>query len=125
MKLDHLTLPVSDWRASRDWYMGRLGFSVEFEAADGGRKGLGVVALQDDAGLTLFLDQLDEPVQSGHASYALQVDDAAQLHARLAAEGVKFIAPPGKQFWGYGAVLADPDGHVLYLWDQASMAANG
>jgi hypothetical protein len=45
--------------------------------------------------------------------------------ARLDVAGVRFLAAPGKQFWGYGAVLADPDGHVLYLWDETSIREKG
>jgi catechol 2,3-dioxygenase-like lactoylglutathione lyase family enzyme len=99
VKLDHLSLAVSDCGASRDWYVRHLDFSVEFEAPEGGPAGLGVVALQ--------------------------VDNVEALYDRLAAEGVAFLEPPSKLFWGYGAVLADPDGHRLHLYDEASMAAKG
>jgi catechol 2,3-dioxygenase-like lactoylglutathione lyase family enzyme len=125
VKLDHLGFAVSDWRRSRDWYVGNLGFKVEFEVPEGGDNGQGVVALQDDAGLTVFLNQTDAPIQSGQAGYTLQIDDVEAIHARLTAAGIEFRAAPSKQFWGYGAVLADPDGHLLYLYDEASMAAKG
>jgi catechol 2,3-dioxygenase-like lactoylglutathione lyase family enzyme len=124
-KLDHLSLPVSDWKISRDWYVAHLGFVVEFEAPEGGSRSAGVAAVQDDAGLTIFLDQTAEPIQSGQATYTFQVEDVDALFARLDAAGVRFLAAPGKQFWGYGAVLADPDGHVLHLWDETSMREKG
>ena len=124
VKLDHLTIAVSDWRASRDWYVRRFGFAVEFELANGGAESLGVAALQDDAGLTVFLEQRAGPIQSGQGAHALQVDDVAATHARLAQSGARVLAAPGLQFWGYGAVVADPDGHILHLWDAASMAAH-
>ena len=31
IKLDHLTIPVSDRERSRDWYVATLGLKVEFE----------------------------------------------------------------------------------------------
>ena len=125
VKLDHLMIAVSDWKASRDWYVGYLGFSVEFEVPDGGYAGLGVAALQDDAGLSVFIEQRNEPILSGQSSYTLQIDDVDEAYSRLSAAGLKFVTPPSKQFWGYGAVLADPDGHLLMLYDQASMTAKG
>ncbi|HEY1752112.1 MAG TPA: VOC family protein [Caulobacteraceae bacterium] len=125
VKLDHLGYAVRDWRTSRDWYVDNLGFRVEFEIAEGGASGQGAVALQDDAGLTVFLNQTDGPIQSGQAGCTLQVDDVEALHAALSSRGVAFRTPPSKQYWGYGAVLADPDGHLLYLYDEASMAAKG
>ena len=125
MKLDHLALPVSDWTASRDWYVLNLGFTLEFEVARGGAAGLGVAALQDDAGFTVFLEQVDAPILSGQASVTLQVDDVDALFQRLSATGLTFPAAPGRQFWGYGAVLADPDGHRLHLYDETSMREKG
>ena len=121
VKLDHLSIPVRHWRVSRDWYVGRLGFVVDFEVPDGGRAGLGGVVLQDDAGLVIFLEQVKGPVQAGQASYGLQVDNVVATFERLVAEGVTVVASPGRQFWGYGAEIADPDGHRLYLWDEASI----
>jgi catechol 2,3-dioxygenase-like lactoylglutathione lyase family enzyme len=31
VKFDHMNLPVSNTRASRDWYVANFGFKVEFE----------------------------------------------------------------------------------------------
>jgi catechol 2,3-dioxygenase-like lactoylglutathione lyase family enzyme len=50
VRLDHLSLPVADWRKSRDWYKEHLGFEVEFEIPD--RR---TAAMRDDADLTVFL----------------------------------------------------------------------
>src|SRR5262245_43515767 len=51
-RLDHLTLSVADHRASRDWYTGHLGLTVEFEIP--ARR---AVAVRDDADFTIFLDE--------------------------------------------------------------------
>jgi len=122
VKLDHLMIAVSDWQASRDWYVRHFGFSIEFELAAGGLPGLGVAALQDDAGLSLFLEQRGQPILSGQSAYTLQVDDVEATCDRLKSAGARLVSPPSRQFWGYGAVAADPDGHLLYLYDALSMA---
>jgi hypothetical protein len=31
LRVDRLTLPVAEWKQSRDWYVERLGTTVEFE----------------------------------------------------------------------------------------------
>ena len=125
VKLDHLTIAVSDWRRSRDWYVGNLGFRLEFEIPEGGRSGLGVAAIQDQAGLTIFLEQVDQPIVKGLSGYTLRVDDVDQVCANLAARGIVFESMPAVQFWGYGAVLADPDGHPFNLYDEVSMREKG
>ena len=47
-KVSHMVLPVSDVRKSRDWYVDKLGFTVE-------REHEGVVGIKDRSGLTIFL----------------------------------------------------------------------
>jgi len=119
-KLDHLTIRVRDLDAARAWYIGHLGLKLEFEVP--GRR---TVALQDDAGLTLFLDETAGDVAAEGVVLTFQVDDVEETHRRLAAGGVSFVAAPGKRFWGYGAELRDPDGHLVLLWDEVSMRGKG
>ena len=118
-RLDHLSLPVRDWRKSRDWYKDHLGFEVEFEIPD--RQ---TAAMRDDADLTIFLYQAEAAVCPG-ISFTIQVDDVEAKHDALATAGVSFVHPPKKVFWGYGAELRDPDGYRLRLWDQKSMQEKG
>ena len=118
-RLDHLSLPVRDWRKSRDWYKNHLGFEVEFEIPD--RK---TAAMRDDADLTIFLYQAAVADSPG-ISFTIQVDDVEAKHDALAAVGVRFVHPPRKVFWGYGAELCDPDGYRLRLWDQKTMKEKG
>ncbi|MFZ0212422.1 MAG: VOC family protein [Candidatus Acidiferrales bacterium] len=125
VKLDHAKLTVKDWRAARDWYIKHLGLKLEFEAAAGGPAKLGVAALHDDAGFTLFLEQVAECIPPCGCVHNFQVSDVDAKCRELSASGVRILRAPGKQFWGYGAELADPDGHVLYLWDEKSMREKG
>jgi catechol 2,3-dioxygenase-like lactoylglutathione lyase family enzyme len=118
-RLDHLSLPVRDWRKSRDWYKDHLGFEVEFEIPD--RE---TAAMRDDADLTIFLYE-GNVVDCPGISFTIQVDDVEAKHDLLASAGVPFVHPPMKVFWGYGAELCDPDGYRLRLWDQKSMKEKG
>jgi hypothetical protein len=34
---------------------------------------------------------------------------------------VKFVSPPKRLFWGYGAEVLDPDGYMNHLWDEVTM----
>ena len=120
VKLDHLSLVVRDWRAARDWYMRHLGLGLEFEIPE--RR---TAALQDDAGLTLFVAESDEPVGPRSCVLTFQVGDVEEHHRRLAAAGVAFECAPSKRFWGYGAELRDLDGYLVYLWDERSMREKG
>lgn len=115
IKLDHLTIPVRDRAASRDWYVKTLGLKVEFEVP-----ARNATALQDDGGFTIFVEASSGPVNTGTALY-FQVDDVDALHAKLVARGVAFAHPPQKGFWGYGPELVDPDGYRVRLWDERTM----
>ena len=86
---------------------------------------LGVVAMQDDSGLTLFLEQVVGAISSCSCIHNFQVDDVDAKHKQLAASDVKFLKTPQKLYWGYGAEIADLDGHTLRLWDEKSMRETG
>jgi catechol 2,3-dioxygenase-like lactoylglutathione lyase family enzyme len=121
VKLDHITIGVKDQRASRDWYVGNLGLKVEFEVTAGHP----VIALQDDSGLTLFLDPAFPPPSGAGFVLTFQVDNVDAKYRELSGAGIRFVHPPQKLYWGYGAELKDPDGYMIYLWDEKSMREKG
>jgi uncharacterized glyoxalase superfamily protein PhnB len=120
IRMDHLALPVAASARSRDWYTRHLGLEVEFEIPE--RQ---TVALKDDAGLTIFL--YERPDAQGHSTCTLtfQVQDVDAKYRELSANGIVFDKAPQKLFWGYGAELRDPDGYMIYLWDEQSMREKG
>jgi catechol 2,3-dioxygenase-like lactoylglutathione lyase family enzyme len=115
MKFDHLSLPVRDLEKSREWYVSALGLEVEFEVPD--RR---TVALQDGEGFAIFLQERGGAAPDGVALW-FQVDDVDATFRAWSERGVAFVHGPQKNFWGYGAELADPDGYVVRLWDERSM----
>jgi catechol 2,3-dioxygenase-like lactoylglutathione lyase family enzyme len=117
LKFDHLALPVADWKASRDWYVGTLGLSVEFEIPD-----RLTAAVRDQFDFTIFL--VEAKTRAAGVALWFQVTDVDATHAELSARGVRFNHAPAKMFWGYGAELPDRDGHLIRLWDEKSMRAH-
>ena len=116
MKFDHLAVPVSDVARSRDWYVSQLGLAVEFEVAE-----RHIVALQDNGGFAILLQEAAAPVQPGGWALWFQVEDVEAIFATWSARGVAFSYAPQKSYWGYGAELVDPDGYRVRLWDERSM----
>ena len=120
IKLDHLAICVSDPRRSRDWYTTHFGFKVELEVPE-----RDTIALQDDAGLTVFLVKDPERARQPSCALTFQVGDVEAKHCDLVAAGVWFVNAPQKLFWGYGAELKDPDGYLIHLWDERTMRERG
>ena len=88
VRLDHLALPVGRLDRSRRWYTGNLGLRVEFEIPE--RR---TAALQDDAGLTLFIfESTDESIRPS-CTLTFQVDDVDGKFLELSGRGVKFEQP--------------------------------
>jgi catechol 2,3-dioxygenase-like lactoylglutathione lyase family enzyme len=120
LKLDHLTIVVSDWRKSRDWYIRTLDFELDFEIPEDC-----TAAVKDDAEFTLILSQTDGGSLPASCALTIQVENVEARYHELVGAGIHFVHPPEKTFWGYGAELQDPDGYALRLWDQKSMRAKG
>ncbi len=78
IKLNHLALAVSDYRAARDWYAETLGLTPEFELPE--RR---VAAVQDDADFTLILFQTDAKIDTSWCNFAYEVDDVEERTAAL------------------------------------------
>jgi len=52
-----------------------------------------------------------------HTGITLHVPELLEYCGDLQARGVRFVAEPTQQAWGIMAMVADPDGNVLALWE--------
>ncbi len=52
-----------------------------------------------------------------HTGITLFVPDLLHYCGELHQRGVRFITEPTQQAWGIMAMVADPDGNVLALWE--------
>jgi len=107
-RISHMLLPVSEVQKSKDWYVNKLGFTLERERD-------GVVGIKDHSGLTIFLQKATGTLTGSKIALTIQVDNVDYKYVELAGSGVKFVSAPKRQFWGYGAEVLDPDGYVNHL----------
>lgn len=113
-KISHIVLPVSNVQKSREWYVNRLGFTVESERDE-------AVGIKDHSGLTMFLVKATDSLAGQKITLTIQVANVESKHQELATLGVNFVSVPKRQFWGYGAEVLDPDGYMNHLWDEVTM----
>ncbi|MDH4130362.1 MAG: VOC family protein [Gemmatimonadota bacterium] len=52
-----------------------------------------------------------------HTGFTLHVEGILAYCERLHERGVRFVVEPTRQAFGVMAMVADPDGNVLALWD--------
>jgi uncharacterized glyoxalase superfamily protein PhnB len=105
-------LPASDLRVAKDFYVGKLGFTVGFEATDDGTDGLLGV---ERGGISLTLDC----PMAGHgrdACVSLRVDDADAYYAEWVRRGVEIRHPPKNEPWGGRTFdVIDPFGNTIFV----------
>ena len=58
-----------------------------------------------------------------HTGLTFKVDGLLHLCGDLHAKGVTFMAEPTQQSWGIMAMVADPDGNVVALWEAPAQDA--
>jgi predicted enzyme related to lactoylglutathione lyase len=52
-----------------------------------------------------------------HSGITLFVPDLLHYCGELHARGVRFVTEPTQQPWGIMAMIADPEGNILALWE--------
>ena len=60
-----------------------------------------------------------------HTGITLYVTDLLHYCGDLHARGVHFVTEPTQQPWGIMAMIADPDGNILALWEDRTPEVSG
>jgi lactoylglutathione lyase len=60
-----------------------------------------------------------------HTGITLFVTDLLHYCGDLHARGVRFVTEPTQQPWGIMAMIADPDGNILALWEDRTPEVSG
>lgn len=116
----HLKLPVSDLARSRDWYESRLGYELETEFVEQGRR-MGYALRHPNGGpaLGLRLDPERARQAAGFDYFAIGVPSKAaieDLAARLDALGEQHAGVHEATFGWILPMLHDPDGHEVRFY---------
>jgi catechol 2,3-dioxygenase-like lactoylglutathione lyase family enzyme len=119
VRLEGLTLTVKDVALSRDFYVKKLGFQCEWNAAPH----FAMVRVGGPGGGTIGLLAWSEAKKQGAATTTpaqkravhveLGTDDLDGLHERLVRKGVVFHSPPHDEPWERSATAFDPDGYAV------------
>ena len=129
-KLNHVSIFVLDQDSAYDFYVNKLGFKVNTDAAMGpGMRWLTVCPPeQPDLEITLMAivdgmmfkdgaaDVMKELVKKGTFGFGVfECNDINATYEELKAKGVVFKKPPTKEFYGYEALFKDDSGNWFSL----------
>jgi len=111
LRLNHVTLMVSDVEASVDFYA-RLGLTqIVANYPDYAR----FVAPEGDATLSLY--RVGRSPSDPAVNIHFEVDDVDRTVQELERAGLDFACPPVDQpFLWREAILVDPDGHRIFIY---------
>ncbi|SFT07337.1 VOC family protein [Paenibacillus sp. BC26] len=118
LKSTYLTVPVSNFTQSVEWYSEHLGFQVVKEDPF-------YVELVNDSGIRILFQQNEHYLHSHfvypdgalQSSYGFMVDDAEAAYHTFVERGIKvgqLFDYQGKSFSFY-----DPDGNFIEIWSLA------
>jgi catechol 2,3-dioxygenase-like lactoylglutathione lyase family enzyme len=117
MKLNHVTILVSDFERSKAFYRS-LGLTQIVEAAPRYAR---FTFPEGDA--TLSIEVKDGVVAGGPAELFFECDDVDATVGALQANGISFYQEPTDMFYLWReARLRDPDGHELRFYSDATGA---
>jgi catechol 2,3-dioxygenase-like lactoylglutathione lyase family enzyme len=110
-----VSVPVSDQRTAKAFYVESLGFELIAEAPFGDElTWIQVGPPGAQASLTL-VTWFDEMPAGSLRGLVIETDDLQRDYERLIATGVNFLGPPAPQPGGTFATLRDPDGNQISL----------
>jgi catechol 2,3-dioxygenase-like lactoylglutathione lyase family enzyme len=111
VRLNHVTLAVSDVEASAAFYV-RLGLmQIVANYPDYAR------LAAPDGDTTLSLHRVADTSPASSASIHFEVDDVDRAVQELKASGLRFACDPVDQpYLWREAILVDPDGHRIFIY---------
>ncbi len=104
---------VSDITRATEFYRDTLGLPVTKQ----GSFGLELFEGPTHVGIHPAVHRDAQKLVGRHTGITLYVPDLLHYCGVLHDRRVRFVAEPTQQSWGIMAMIADPDGNVLALWE--------
>ena len=121
MNLHSLAIFVTDIDQARDFYEGVLGLPI-------GKQGSFGFELFDDPphlGVHPAQHPGAKAMVGRDTGITFRVPKLLEFCSHLGEKGVRFVAEPTQQSFGIMALIADPDGNVMALWEDNVSGAQG
>lgn len=134
-KLNHVSIFVLDQDSAFDFYVNKLGFTVNTDASMGPGKRWLTVNPPEQPDIEISLMAIDEGmmfkkesadamrdlVKNGTFGFGVfECNDLLATYEELTAKGVEFTKPPTKEFYGYEALFKDDSGNWFSLGQKSS-----
>jgi len=116
MRLEGLTLTVENVQRSLDFYNGKLGMPVAWNAAPAFallRLGAATIGLLSLTEAQKEGAEVSSPAQKAGVHVEFTTDDLDALYQELQAAGVVFHEPPHDEPWERSMTAFDPDGYAV------------
>jgi catechol 2,3-dioxygenase-like lactoylglutathione lyase family enzyme len=132
-KLNHVSIFVLNQDSAYDFYINKLGFTVNTDAEMGPGKRWLTVTPPDQPELEITLMLIDDGMMFTTESAAamrdlvakgtfgfgvFECDDLLATYEELTAKGVEFTKPPTKEFYGFEALFKDDSGNWFSLGEK-------
>jgi lactoylglutathione lyase len=113
VRLHLVAIFVNDLERARVFYEDQLGLPLNARGSFGFQFGERVPYI----GVHPALHERAREMVGRETGITLRVDDLYALKASLESKGVSLLTEPVQQGFGMMAMVADPDGNVLALWE--------
>ncbi len=118
MQLHSFAIFVTDIDRAREFYEGVLGLPVGKQGSFGfelfdAPPHLGVHPAQHPGAKAMV---------GRDTGITFRVPNLLDFCSRIGEQGVRFVAEPTEQSFGIMALIADPDGNVIALWEPSAVA---
>jgi len=107
---------VNDIAKAIDFYGTRLGLPITKQGS------FGAEIFEDSTriGIHPAVHPDAKALVGRHTGITLRVPGLLHYCGQLHDRGVRFVTEPTQQSWGVMAMIADPDGNMLALWEESS-----